>query len=80
MQSVERRLVYRVPDVARVLGTTEAAVRRMIQTGAIPSRRLGRRVVVMPEELEAHLRSLRRATENIKDSAGQAKRRKGGSS
>ncbi len=80
MQSVERRLIYRVPDVARVLGTTEAAVRRMIQTGAIPSRRLGRRVVVMPEELEAHLRSLRRATENPKDSAVQAKRRKGGSS
>ena len=80
MQSVERRLVYRVPDVARVLGTTEAAVRRMIQTGAIPSRRLGRRVVVMPEELEAHLRSLHRATEKPKDSAGQAKRRKGGSS
>ena len=74
------QLIYRVPDVARLLGCSEAAARRMIERGDIPSRRLGRRVVVMPEELEAHLRSLRRATETIKDSAGQAKRRKGGSS
>ncbi len=55
----KQRLIYRVPDVARLLGTTEAAVRRMIQTGAIPSRRLGRRVIVIPEELEDHLRGLK---------------------
>ncbi len=30
----------------------------MIQTGVIPSRRLGRRVIVIPEELEAYLKSL----------------------
>ncbi len=51
-------LVYRVPEVARRLGTTDAAVRRMIERGILPSRRLGRRVVVVPEELEAYLRSL----------------------
>ncbi len=55
---MEKQLIYRVPDVARLLGTTEAAVRRMIQTGVIPSRRLGRRVIVIPEELEAYLKSL----------------------
>ncbi len=54
----KQRLIYRVPEVAKLLGTTEAAVRRMIQTGAIPSRRLGRRVIVIPEELEACLKSL----------------------
>ena len=67
MQPVERKLVYRVPDLARLLSTTEAAVRRMIQTGAIPSRRLGRRVVVIPQELEAHLKTLRQAGENEGD-------------
>ncbi len=55
------QLVYRVPDVARLLGCTEAAARRMIERGEIPSRRLGRRVVVLPEDLEAHLKSLRQA-------------------
>ena len=53
------QLVYRVPDVARLLGCTEAAARRMIERGEIPSRRLGRRVVVLPEDLEDHLKSLR---------------------
>ncbi len=55
------QLVYRVPDVARLLGCTEAAARRMIERGEIPSRRLGRRVVVLPEDLEARLKSLRQA-------------------
>jgi len=58
-QSIGSQLVYRVPEVARLLGTTEAAVRRMIQKGAIPSRRLGRRVIVLPEELEACIKSLK---------------------
>ena len=57
---MEKRLVYRVPDVARLLGTTESAIRRMIQTGAIPSRRLGRRVIILPDELEALLGSLKK--------------------
>ncbi len=60
---MEKRLVYRVPDVARLLGTTESAVRRMIQTGAIPSRRLGRRVIILPDELEALLGSLKKPRE-----------------
>ena len=54
-----KQLAYRVPDVARLLGCSEAAARRMIERGEIPSRRLGRRVVVLPEELEAYLRSLK---------------------
>ena len=75
MEHVERKLVYRVPDLARLLGSTEAAVRRMIQTGAIPSRRLGRRVVVLPEDLEAHLKSLRRAGEDLGDPQGRKNER-----
>jgi excisionase family DNA binding protein len=51
-------LVYRIPDVARLLGCTEAVVRQMIARRQIPSRRLGRRVVVLREELRAHLQDL----------------------
>ena len=58
------QLIYRVPDVARLLGCSEAAARRMIEKGDIPSRRLGRRVVVIPEELETFLKTLRQAGEN----------------
>ncbi len=65
---MEKQLAYRIPDVARLLGTTEAAVRRIIQNGDIPSRRLGRRVVVLPEELEAHLQSLKHRSAQEKPS------------
>ena len=58
------QLIYRVPDVARLLGCSEAAARRMIERGDIPSRRLGRRVVVIPQELEAYLKALRQAGED----------------
>jgi excisionase family DNA binding protein len=51
-------LIYRVPEVARVLGCTEAVARQMIARGQIPSRRLGRRVIVLREELLAHLDAL----------------------
>ena len=61
-----RQLIYRVPDVAKLLGTTEAAIRRMISTGAIPSRRLGRRVIILPDELEALLGSLKKPQDDGK--------------
>jgi excisionase family DNA binding protein len=51
-------LVYRISAVAKLLGTTIPAVRRMIDNGEIPARRLGRRIVVLPEELWATLESL----------------------
>ncbi len=57
------QLIYRVPDVARLLGCSEAAARRMIERGEIPSRRLGRRVIIIPQELEDYLQSLCRAGE-----------------
>ena len=53
-----KQLVYRVPDVARLLGCSEAAARRMIERGEIPSRRLGRQDYDPPDELEEYLRSL----------------------
>ena len=52
------RLLYRIPDVAELLGCSETAARRMIERGHIPARRLGRRIVVLPDELEQYLKSL----------------------
>lgn len=51
-------LLYRVPDLARALNCTEHAVRRMIERQVIPSHRLGRRVIVLHEELVAYLNAL----------------------
>jgi excisionase family DNA binding protein len=56
----DQPLIYRVPEVARLLGCTEAVVRQMIARGQIPSRRLGRRVVVLADELHAHMKALKR--------------------
>ena len=42
-------LLYFIPQVAIALGATQTAVRRMIERGIIPSRKLGRRIVVIPE-------------------------------
>jgi excisionase family DNA binding protein len=51
-------LILRIPDVARRLGLPADSVRHLVQTGALPARKLGGRVVVLPDELDAFLRSL----------------------
>ena len=50
---------YRIPDVARLLSRSEQAVRTMIARGHLPSRRLGRRVMILADELETCLKSLK---------------------
>lgn len=58
--------LLRIPEVARLLGITELAARRMIERGTIPARRLGvRRIVVLRDELEAVLKSLPAVAEAI---------------
>lgn len=52
------RLMLSVPEVANLLGKTELATRRMIERGELPARRWGRRIVVLRDELERHLRGL----------------------
>ena len=51
-------LVLRLPDVARALACSETAARKLLQRGRIPSRKLGRSVVVLAEELHVYLQSL----------------------
>ena len=73
-QATEGPLLLRVPDLARLLGCSESAARNLIARQAIPSRRLGRRVVILRRELEACLETLERPGEpflNILDEGGR---------
>ncbi len=56
--ALEDPAVLRIPDVAKILNTTELNCRRMIDRGQVPARRLGRRIVILREELDRYLRSL----------------------
>jgi hypothetical protein len=47
-----------VPDICRFLNKNEGVVRHMIARRTIPTRRLGRRVFALREDLEGYLRSL----------------------
>jgi len=54
----DSHMVLSVPEAAEPLGWTELATRRAIERGQLPARRWGRRIIVIREELEAHLRAL----------------------
>ena len=58
MATVIEPLIYHISDVARLLGCKVSSARRVLEQGVIPSRRLGRKLVVLPDELERHLKSL----------------------
>jgi excisionase family DNA binding protein len=51
-------LVLRIPDLARVLGVSEVAARRMVERGEVPARKWGARIVVLRDELLEHLHRL----------------------
>jgi excisionase family DNA binding protein len=53
-------LIYRIRDLAALLGCTEVAARRMVERGAIPARRMGKRIIILRAELEEHLQCLPR--------------------
>jgi excisionase family DNA binding protein len=52
------QLVFRIHDLARALGCSELAARRMVERGEVPARRWGRRIVILADELREHLRRL----------------------
>jgi excisionase family DNA binding protein len=52
------QVVLSVPEAAELLGWTELATRRAIERGQLPARRWGRRVIILREDFEAHLRAL----------------------
>ncbi len=55
---VQDRLALRIPDLARLLGCSELAARRLVDRKEIPSRRLGRRIILFRDEVEDYLRKL----------------------
>lgn len=52
------RVAYRVRDLSQLLGCSEIAARRMVERGEVPSRRLGRRIFILSDELTAWLKAL----------------------
>jgi excisionase family DNA binding protein len=52
------QLALTIPEVARRLGKTELSVRRAVERGQLPSRRWGRRIIVLASELEQFLQQL----------------------
>jgi len=63
MPQVEDSLILRVRDLPGLLGCSELAARRMIERGQLPARRLGRRIIVLRDEVEIFLRQLPRHDE-----------------
>ncbi len=61
MQTVEHG-AFRVRHLARLLGCSEIAARRMVERGEVPSRRLGRRIFILSNEFEAFLKALPQAS------------------
>ncbi len=57
-QLAESRLILRIPEAAILLGMSEGALSQAISRGQIPVRKLGRRRIILVEELRAHLRAL----------------------
>jgi hypothetical protein len=55
---LEESLVLGILEVARLIGRTELATRRVIQRGQLPARKLGGRVVVLRAEFLEFLHAL----------------------
>jgi excisionase family DNA binding protein len=51
----DRRRTYTVPEVAALLGISRSTAYECVRRGEIPSRRFGRRIVVLHHELEGLL-------------------------
>ena len=45
-------------DVAHLLGRTPKAIRRLVERGQLPYRKLGRRIVFLRAELDAFIEAL----------------------
>ena len=54
-QAIATKAVYDVPEVAKLLGTTRLAVYRLVSSRALPSIRIGRKIVVPHNAFEEWL-------------------------
>ena len=55
--SQELKRLYRVPEVARILDTSEQRVYELIRAGMLPAVRLGRQVRVDKEALDQFIKN-----------------------
>jgi len=55
---VDRSAVLSVTALAKELGKSELAARRMVERGQIPARRLGDRIIILRADLDQFLNSL----------------------
>ena len=59
METPHRR-AYSVPETMCVLGLCRDSVYKLINTGQLPARKIGRRTVVLESDLQAFLEALPR--------------------
>ncbi len=52
------RLILRAEEVCELLGWSEAQLYMAVRRGQVPARKLGRRVIFLRTELEAHFAHL----------------------
>lgn len=50
--TTDERRTYTVPEVAQLVGISRSTAYECVRRGEIPSRRFGRRIVVLRHELE----------------------------
>lgn len=63
MPDLSQRLILRAGEVCLLLGWSEGQLYMAVRRGQLPARRLGRRIVFVRSELEAHLAQLPRVSE-----------------
>ncbi len=63
MEDFGVRLILRAREVCRLLGWSEGQLYMAVRRGQLPARKLGRRVIFLRTELEAHLAHLPRVSE-----------------
>ena len=52
------KVIFKIKEVAELLGDTPQAIRMRVYRGQLPARKLGGKIVFLKEELEEFLRSL----------------------
>lgn len=58
LETQANRLTFSLADAASAIGVGKSTLHELIATGKIPVRKLGRRSLILREDLEAYVQSL----------------------
>ena len=58
LETQANRLAFSLADAASAIGVGKSTLHELIATGKLPVRKLGRRSLVLREDLEAYVQSL----------------------